>query len=241
MLLTHLLTEDKSEFVVQQFGEKLLAAASEQEAAVPKKADALVKKLIKADPDNGKNLVWIARMYANKQFKLEDIARLKKEIETFNKVRKHLQVKDLNAYKNLTDLYAALEPHSDKPAEPTVSVKDRKAAEREAKRADADFLVDTPNFKALIPKSFNAARTYGAGTKWCTTGEHQYKRYSNDGDLIIVIAKIDGKDRKFQFHFESNSFMNELDQPANQHDLHALASSPEYLPFLEKLIDKYHG
>lgn len=237
MRVLELLLEDKSEFVAQQFGDKLKAAYSDQENKKAGKAETIVKALLKADPDAGKNLVWIARMYVAKQFKMEDIPRIKSEIEKFKKVKNKLSIKDLNAYRTLDSLYDALEPLQD------TDIEQSKKKQIATKKSNVEYIINEPDFKALIPRDVEAAKIYGAGTKWCTSADddNKFESYAKRGDLVIIILKHEGKVRKFQFHYEANSFMNERDQRATHAELLMLAENPHYLPFLEKLIQKHHG
>jgi hypothetical protein len=185
-----------------------------------------------------KYLVWIARMYTTGQFKLEDISRIRGEIITFEKNLGEIQNKDLNSYKTLNDLYNVTDKFAAKEAEPEVK-KDEPEAEK-----DVEWLIYTPNYKALIPKSEEASCKYGLGTRWCTAatgGYNHYKSYASRGDLVIIMCKIDGKTRKFQFHFETHSFMDERDQKATKEDIKGLSKHPEHVKLLHMLIDKHLG
>jgi len=243
------LLESKADWVVKNFGEKIAAAAHSDDSEEAKKfkkkrgADgevdpAMVGEVVKKlEAISSKHLVWIGRMYAGKQFKLEDAERLKGELDNFDKYQKKLEKKDLNAYKSLDELYNALDP----------VVKAGKAEEEAPKlpdkASDAEFLIRSKNYIALIPKTEEASCKYGAGTRWCTaaTGGHNYfKSYAQRGDLIIIIAKFEEGYRKFQFHFESGSFMNEQDRPADKADVKQLSKFPEHIKLIHMLIDKYH-
>ena len=66
----------------------------------------------------------------------------------------------------------------------------------------------------IIPHTQEASCYYGKNTQWCTAATDSYNmfnHYNNQGPLFINIRKTDGK--KFQFHFETNSFMDETDTP----------------------------
>ena len=94
---------------------------------------------------------------------------------------------------------------------------------KDARSQLKDIVMDTPNFKVIIPKTEESACLYGTGTKWCTTAEkdNKFDSYNKQGDLYIILTKIDGKDRKFQFHYESDSFMDERNQELpRMHHLH---------------------
>jgi len=227
------LLEGRADYVAKNFGEKLEAAAKKEGE---KKLDAagIAAELEKASE---KHIVWVARMYIAGQFKLEDIPRMKGELEKFDKYKSKLEKKDLNAYKNLDELYDATEKLGDE--EEKKGGKD----DIDTKAKDATWLIRSKDYMALIPKTQEASCKYGAGTKWCTaaTGSHNFfQSYNSRGDLIIIIAKFGDKWRKFQFHFESGSFMDERDTPAKKEDIKVLSKFPEHIKLIHMLIDKYH-
>jgi hypothetical protein len=110
-------------------------------------------------------------------------------------------------------------------------------------KANTDRLIDTPNFKVIVPRTEEASCLYGAGTKWCTAGKknNQFKNYAAKGDLYIIMANLGGKARKFQLQMEDDSFMNERDLAISKPDISALSKIPEYTQFLNFLIKKYYG
>lgn len=65
----------------------------------------------------------------------------------------------------------------------------------------------------VIPLSMDASCYWGNGTEWCTATRNEednyFDRYNDDGPLIILINKENGE--KYQFHFESDSFMDKKD------------------------------
>jgi hypothetical protein len=67
-----------------------------------------------------------------------------------------------------------------------------------------------------------------------------FNHYHDQGDLIIIIAKIGEKIRKWQLHYESNQFMDERDQEISQADIKLLSKIPEYTEFLNTLIKKHY-
>lgn len=61
-----------------------------------------------------------------------------------------------------------------------------------AKKADVIQLTDTPNYNVIIPLSPEAARMYGAGTKWCVSSKdpdhfnNYFANYNTLGRLVII-------------------------------------------------------
>ena len=79
---------------------------------------------------------------------------------------------------------------------------------------DIDKVYEDENWFVIIPKSMDASCYWGNGTEWCTATRNeennQFKHYSDQGPLYININK-QTKD-KYQFHFETHSFMNQKDE-----------------------------
>ena len=68
---------------------------------------------------------------------------------------------------------------------------------------DSDWVV-------YIPETYAASCKLGQGTSWCTASTESsdyYDDYTEDGPLYIIINKKD-KNEKYQFHFETDSFMD---------------------------------
>lgn len=194
-----------------------------------------------ADPTpNGAALNWLVRIYLGGGFKAEDINKIRESLNTFFKVQKQLPVKDLLAYKDLDSFYDAIEKFETGEEEVEIS---QKAAKRTAKQEGVDVVVNSPNLKIYKLKTHEAACFYGAGTKWCTAGrdsEDTFQQYAEQGPIYVLLTEIGGKPRKFQFHVESNQYMNERDTPISKKDIAALSKLPEYTEFLNALIkDRY--
>ena len=173
--------------------------------------DSALKSLFMADPTFketnrglyvGRYGVWIGNMYANGGIKLGDIPELKAALTTYNKNKS--QLPQINDCKSLSELIGWVKDLSDdfKPVRKQSNAKEN----LEKVYEDDEWIV-------YVPHSHAAARRGGEGTHWCTASENDYcyNSYSNQGPLYINIRKSDGA--KFQFHFESNQFMNADDEP----------------------------
>ncbi len=84
------------------------------------------------------------------------------------------------------------------------------------------------NWYVVIPETMEASCYWGSGTEWCTItrdeNENYFHSYDDDGPLFILIHKKH-KGEKYQFHFESNSFMDREDEPIQQPVLKSIAAS----------------
>lgn len=229
------LDEARADYVIQTLGEKALAVAKNDHSAKFDTADELINFF--SEKISKVNIAWVVRMYIAKQFKVEDASRIKRELDTFAKFKSKLTNKDLNSYKSLDQLYDALEPFEG--VEAPVS---KKAEVKAAKSEGADVVLDTPELKVIRPKTEAAACLYGSGTKWCTAAatDNMFDHYNDQGDLYILIAKLDGESRKFQLHYETDSFLNERDTALSKDDIAKLSELPAYKQFLNMLIKKHY-
>ena len=168
-------------------------------------------KLLMADPTAsqndrgsfaGKYGVWIGNMYANGGIKPGDAPELKSALFTYDKNKTQLpQIKD---YKSLSELIEWVKDLSD----------DFKPVRKQSKaKAGLEKVYEDDEWVVYVPHNHAAARRGGEGTRWCTASENDYyyNMYSKQGPLYINIRKSDGA--KFQFHFETDQFMDANDDP----------------------------
>lgn len=156
----------------------------------------------------GRYGVWIGNMCANGNIKLGDIPELKSALVTYDKNKTQLpQIKDC---KSLSELIEWVKDLSD----------DFKPVRKQSKaKADLEKVYEDDEWVVYVPHSHEAARRGGEGTHWCTASENDryYNMYSNQGLLYINIRKSDGA--KFQFHFETDQFMDANDTSAQLNDI----------------------
>ena len=173
--------------------------------------DYTLKTLLMSDPtfkqtDRGSYIgrygVWIGNMYANGSIKLGGIPELRSALVTYDKNKSQLpNIKDC---KSLSELIEWVKDLSDdfKPVRKQSDAKEN----LEKVYEDDEWIV-------YVPHSHTAARRGGEGTRWCTASEDDfyYNMYSKQGPLYINVRKSDGA--KYQFHFETDQFMDANDDP----------------------------
>ena len=150
----------------------------------------------------GRYGVWIGNMCANGNIKLGDIPELKSALITYDKNKSQLpNIKDC---KSLSELIEWVKDLSDdfKPVRKQSDAKE-----------NLEKVYEDNEWVVYVPHSHTAARRGGEGTRWCTASEDDfyYNMYSKQGPLYINVRKSDGA--KFQFHFESDQFMDSDDEP----------------------------
>jgi len=80
------------------------------------------------------------------------------------------------------------------------------------KVAELDVIYENDRMAVMIPNSKDAACFIGKGTEWCTAAEvseNAWWEYAQDDPLYAVVTDKIGK---YQFHFESNQYMDVHDR-----------------------------
>lgn len=81
---------------------------------------------------------------------------------------------------------------------------------------EAELVYEDNEWQVWIPKTYAASCKLGQGTSWCTAStetDSYFYDYTETDDLYININKKTGE--KFQFHFESESYMDKDDEEIN--------------------------
>ena len=175
-------------------------------------------EIIKADPTYneqspqkmGKYGKWLLNQYRHRNLDMNNLSQVKNILDFFNRYNRQLEKKDITQYKNVDQVYEAVKNYM---ADPTQATSKSDEA-RKIKEMGAEKVYEDKDWLIIVPKTQEAAIYYGKGTKWCTaaTGGYNYfERYNNEGRLYININKNTGD--KYQFHFESSSFMDAEDKP----------------------------
>ena len=173
-------------------------------------------KLVSIDPTSrpnkkGKYLDWLIRKaYASNNKILEDASKVKGDLELFDKYGTKLK-KQIGDFKDQYDLSKAVSEIRNQQN----SLKSNKEVATEIKKG-ATKIFDDGKWLVVVPETKEASCYYGKGTRWCTAADNDnmFDEYNKDGKLYIIINK--DTDEKYQFHFESLSFMNSSDEPIKE-------------------------
>ncbi len=130
--------------------------------------------------NNQKYLEWIARDYMNSIVQNDLYLEMVLDaVETFDRKRNNLKIKDLYSYNSYTDLNDALD-----------NLKKRQRVIKTHEQSEVIYEDD--RFKVVVPESHDASCYYGAGTKWCTAAkdsDYQFKNYNQEGKLFYILDK----------------------------------------------------
>ncbi len=187
-------------------------------------SEKILNYIIKHDPTNNKAYSrWIVSRYLKDNQNLEDINdNLKNTLDIFQKASRSRRIDgNIDKYKTFSELFDIVEPFviGDKEVSSNMDRKNNRQTKIERlwdvddpMRKEATILHDSDNYMVLIPQTALAASYFGKNTSWCTTS-NMFDYYNNKGKLYIILRRKDG--RKWQFHFESEQFMDEADRQIN--------------------------
>lgn len=165
---------------------------------------------------------WILTL-ANKG-KLNNIGHVKDLLTRFNDESKYLKNKDIMRYKTMDEVEDMLNNEdSYKEQSHRQEVRDRQKARKNADLGnEAKKVYEDSDWEVWVPLTYAASCKLGQGSSWCTAStesDYYYNQYKNTygGDYYININKHDPEE-KYQFHFESNQFMDADDDAISLYD-----------------------
>ncbi len=137
-------------------------------------------------------------------------------LSRFEEEKPHLKNKDIGAFKSLDEVDAYLNDDNNYNSlthrqEVRQRQKDRHNVDLSS---EATLVYSNDEWEVWTPHTYAASCSLGRGTSWCTAStetDSYFNSYYEDGDLFININKKTGE--KYQFHFESDSFMDAEDNP----------------------------
>lgn len=186
------------------------------------------------DPQSGVYSEWIIKNLLKENFNSstfdrfisEDFYKVYEDLQKYHKYKKlfknlgedlnnpnTIKLGDINQIKSFDDLYVKLLL-----LEPYIEAEEEKSELKSAEK-DAEKIYNSDNYLIIIPKTREASCAYGRNTRWCTasTGSYNYfDQYSIKGPLYIIINKK--TNQKHQFHFASEQYMDENDDPVKVSD-----------------------
>jgi len=173
--------------------------------------------LMKLDP-TGNNCTYIDFIF--KQYLLgikeEDYYKITDVLREFNDKKHKLppELRDIGKYKTYQDLTVTLDEWFHRSDENITEIISE----------DIKIIYQGRYGSLSVPLTEEASCKLGKGTKWCTASDldSRFEYYNDQGELYVWIDKnwnsgrlkeLGNKSKKFQFHFNSVQFMDELDMP----------------------------
>lgn len=168
----------------------------------------LLDLLASADPTTTyKYCDFLVKNFRNslKEIELVNLIIRKKDIKTLSEFEEHfkgnrIKNKDISKYNNFLQI------------EDEVITADKIVKEKEAEK-QIEKLYESDHWLILIPKTWESAKLYGNGTKWCVTQKSYWDEYEKHSKIIYIFNKLEN--RKYAI---SKRYDNELIQGWNSED-----------------------
>lgn len=141
----------------------------------------------------------------------EDLYKVTNSLKEYDVLKNKIK-KPITAFKTLPDLDEEIAKHKNQGVPTDVNALKRYNVFKKAEKDGLKKIYEDSNWIIGIPTTLESSVPFGEFTSWCTTSAHgyYYRHYTDEGELYILLNKQNGD--LFQFHFESQSFMNEHDR-----------------------------
>lgn len=146
----------------------------------------------------------------------EDAEKIPPLLKQYEVLKKEIG-KPIDSFKSIQDLYTAIQQHTQKGVPQDKEALERYNVFKACEPKGLKKIYEDNQWIIGIPTTFESSKPFGEFTNWCTTSSngYYYDRYLNQygGEYYILLDKTDGA--LYQFHFESNQFMDETDSSIN--------------------------
>lgn len=160
---------------------------------------------------NNKYTLWLLNRWLNSEFRIEDGARIQNTLSDFDQMKPYMRRQGLSTDINQYTLYS-LEDLISSLSNTELNANTESKRREYENYADMKVLYSGSLGELIVPLTMAASCEIGRGTRWCTAADNDnmFAEYSQDGYLYVWIDK---SGKKYQFHWESNQFMDAADRP----------------------------
>ena len=182
----------------------------------------------------GKYAKVLLQLYKVGQLRMEDLSKAKEYLTYVYKYHVPLDIKSIGS---LSDIYNLIQKYV------TTETSDIGSIIRSLTNGkDYQMLLNGKEWMVLTPLNEKSACHLGVGTQWCTTwgphsltpsyrGRTNYFKSHNDREKLYIIINKLNPEKKYQFHFNSNQFMDSRDAAINVPDFFRHAPEVKYFFF----------
>jgi len=170
------------------------------------------------DASGGKTAyaTWLTKQVVNKLIKPEDLYKYNAYFKVFNRRKREYVFNDINQYKTQQDLNSFIVKSIELSSQEQKDPSQQKGIAKSDKYKEF-YMGSVDGFDVYkLPKGrtdlYGTSCKLGSGTEWCTaTGNvrSHFDNYIEKGPLFIFMKP--GTDEKYQFNYESKSFMDKDD------------------------------
>ena len=180
------------------------------------------------NPKNGKPFQAPALLPSIKD---EDLYKITNSLNQYNINQKEIG-KPITDFKTLPELDKVLASIKSQGIPTNKLAAKRYNLIKKAEKVGFRTIYDGQDWIVGIPTTPESSYLFGEDTSWCTTSKSggMYEYYTKRGPLYINLNKENGK--LYQFHFESDSFMDEHDEPIT-----VVLLSKSFSPQLKQIYD----
>ena len=180
----------------------------------------------------GRYAKWLLGMYRRGTFKEGDFNEARELLTVFEKYKNRVEVRDVTKLHSMGELYQVVKPFMFGDQATSKSDTTRRAKE------GAEKVYEDEHWIVIIPHTMEAAQIYGENTRWCTAAadpdDNLFDYYNSKGNLYINIQK--GKPYKYQFHFETESFMDEMDDEIDRPIFETMGATQGLINFYKERL-----
>ena len=148
------------------------------------------------------------------QEQIEDFEKIPNILSDFDVMNTKLRV-NINNVKSVAELYKIVNDAKNEGISNNSKVNHVIDLVKKSVEKGGEVVFKDSNWIVLIPKTLKSSVVFGSDTNWCTTASNgrRYRYYKKEygGEYYINANLKDGS--LYQFHFESNQFMDKNDDP----------------------------
>ena len=166
----------------------------------------------KGSKNPGNYAKWILALVTRNKGTLPDEGHIEDILRRFEENKNNLKDKNISRFKSVQELEDYLNDESSyKELSSRQQLRQtQKAVRNTAIEKDAELVYMDRDWEVWVPKTYEASCKLGQGSEWCTastSNDYYYNWYTSKGPLYINISRSNPED-KYQFHFETGSFMD---------------------------------
>ena len=150
------------------------------------------------------------------QEQIEDFEKLPKLLLDFNNIKNKAKL-NINNIKSVSQLYQTVENIKSQGVSTNTKVQKGIELFKKSMEKGGKVVFKDNQWAVLVPETFESSKVFGNDTNWCTTSrDGEYYNYYLDeyGGQYFINLNLETGDL-YQYHFESNQFMDSSDKPVD--------------------------
>ena len=163
---------------------------------------------------------WLLNLANKNGGNLPNLGHITDVLKRFDTSKKQLKNKDIMKFRSVQEVddYLNDESNYNELSDRQKLRQTQNSVRKTDTTKDAKLVYSDGDFDIYVPKTYEASCKLGRGSSWCTAStqnDYYFDYYTRNGNLYILISKHDPENQKYQFHFQSDSFMDIDDRSIN--------------------------